>query len=185
MILYINSCVRAESRTNRLALALLKKLGDFEEVKLSKINILPLDEERLNYRTNLINAGDFDDGILDLAKQFASADTIVISAPFWDGSFPALLKIYFENIFVNGIVFKYDENGCPNGLCKAKKIYYVATAGGKYDPRFSFEHVKDLANNMFGINDVELIYAEFLDIVGNDAEKILAEKIGEIETLQF
>ena len=39
-ILYINSCVREESRTNKLAKYLLDKLnGNIEEVNLNKENI--------------------------------------------------------------------------------------------------------------------------------------------------
>ena len=42
MVLYINSCVRAESRTNRLAKVLLDKLGAYEEVKLNEMEMKPL-----------------------------------------------------------------------------------------------------------------------------------------------
>ncbi len=34
--------------------------------------------------------------------------------------------------------------------------------------------------NMFGIKETELIYAEYLDIEGNDAEKILSKAIRNI-----
>ena len=34
MTLYINCCPRRESRTDRLARALLAKLGDYEELRL-------------------------------------------------------------------------------------------------------------------------------------------------------
>ena len=50
MILYVNAYVRAESRTNRLAKALLNKLGDFEKVRLTDLEIKPLNAESLNYR---------------------------------------------------------------------------------------------------------------------------------------
>ena len=55
--------------------------------------------ETLKKRTALIESGDYSDRMFDYAKQFASADTIVIAAPYWDLSFPALLKTYFENIY--------------------------------------------------------------------------------------
>ena len=99
MILYVNSCVRTESRTDRLARTLLGTLGDYEELKLSELNMMPLSEERLNARTKLIDEGRFEDPMFDLAKQFAAADIIVIAAPFWDGSFPTILKMYVENIY--------------------------------------------------------------------------------------
>lgn len=183
MVLYINACVRTESRTNRLAKALLKKFEVFEEVKLTDMELKPLNEERLDYRTAQIEKRNYDDSIFKLSNQFAEADLIVVSAPYWDGQFPAILKTYIENIYSIGIVTKYDENGRPQGLCKAKKLYYVTTAGGKYDPRFSFDYIDYLVKNMFGIKETELICAEYLDIEGNDAEEILSKVISSIDEM--
>ncbi len=180
MILYINACVRAESRTNRLAKALLNKLGAYEEIRLTDSAIKSLDAQSLNYREAQIEKRNYNDSIFDLSKQFAKADLIVVSAPYWDGQFPAVLKTYFENIYCTGIVSEYSEDGQPHGLCKAKKLYYITTAGGEYDPRFSFDYIDYLAKNMFGIKETELICAEYLDIEGNDAEKILAGAISDI-----
>ncbi|MCI5751058.1 MAG: NAD(P)H-dependent oxidoreductase [Oscillospiraceae bacterium] len=177
MTLYINCCPRSNSRTARLAEKLLNKLGEYEEIDPEREELVPLNEERLNYRTELIGKGDYSDDIFMYAKQFAAADIIVIAAPYWDLSFPAELKTYIENIYVTGIVSRYDENGRPVGLCRAKTLYYVTTAGGYYDERYSFDYIKDLAENYFGINESVLIKAEMLDIVGNDPERILAECI--------
>lgn len=178
MTLYINCCVREESRTDRLARAVLQRLGgDFTELNLYEENLKPLDRETLNKRTMLIEQGDYNDQPFDYAKQFANADTIVIAAPYWDLSFPAPLKTYIENIYVTGIVSEYDENGMPHGLCKAQELYYVTTAGGPYDPTFSYGYVESLAKNFFGIPTTHLVKAEMLDIVGNDTEKILKREI--------
>lgn len=177
MILYINCCPRSCSRTARLAQTLLGKPGNYEEINPEKEGLLPLNEERLKYRTELISKGDYSDDIFRYAKQFAEADTIVIAAPFWDLSFPAELKTYIENIYVTGIVSRYSKDGKPEGLCRAKTLYYVTTAGGIYDGRYSFEYIKDLAENYFGIDEAVLIKAEMLDIEGNDPESILAESM--------
>lgn len=177
MILFINCCPRENSRTERLAKKLLEKLGEYEEVNPAKEKLVPLDNERLNYRTSLLEKGDLSDDCFKYAKQFAAADEIVIAAPFWDLSFPSILKVYIENIYVTGIVSEYDENGTPKGLCKAKKLYYVTTAGGAFDGRFSFDYLKALAEDYFGIEETVLIKAEMLDIIGNDAEEILSERV--------
>ena len=178
MTLYINCCVREESRTERLAKAVLQMLGgDFTELKLYEETLKPLDMESLNKRTVLIEQGDYSDPMFDYAKQFASAGTIVIAAPYWDLSFPATLKTYIENIYVTGIVSEYDENGMPRDLCKAQELYYVTTAGGPYDPTYSYGYIESLAKNFFGIPTTHLVKAEMLDIVGNDAEEILRRKI--------
>lgn len=181
MILYINCCPRKESRTNRLANSLLEKLGSYEEVKLYEKNIMPLDAEKLEYRTSLIEKNNYDNAIFEYAKQFAKADIIVIAAPFWDLSFPAMLKTYIENIYVTGIVTKYGNDGIPVGLCNAKKLYYVTTAGGPLDERFGYGYIKTLALDYFGIKETSLIKAEMLDILGNDPEKILKEAILDIK----
>ncbi len=179
-ILYVNSCVRKESRTDRLSKVLLNKLGAYEEERLTDIDIKPLNEERLNYRMSQQEKGNYKDKIFDLAKRFAEADVIVISAPYWDGQFPAILKIYLENIYAIGVVTAYGPDGGPQGLCKAKKLYYVSTAGGNFDPRFSYDYVSSLVKEMFGIPETELIYAENLDMEGNDPESILAEAMNKL-----
>lgn len=181
MILYINSCVRDESRTNNIAKALLRRLGgEYEELKLDKENLMPLSKTALEYRTGLINKGDYSSPIFKYAKQFAAADIIVISAPFWDLSFPAELKTYIENIYVTGIVSRYGADGRPVGMCNAKKLYYVTTAGGPYVPDYSFGYIKDLAVNYFGIQEIELIKAEMLDVDGFSAEDIVKQVIDKI-----
>ena len=97
MILYINACVRTGSRTRRLAEAYLAKENEqITEVKLEEIDFPSVDEAFLKKRDSLIAEGSFDDPLFNLARQFAEADSIVIAAPYWDLSFPASLKQYFE-----------------------------------------------------------------------------------------
>ena len=185
MVLYVNACVRECSRTNRIARALLSALGGaYEEVKLSEEALEPLSEERLNLRTALIEQRDYSHPMFDYARQFQRADTIVISAPFWDLSFPAILKLYLENIYVTGLVSEYDESGMPRGLCRAKKLYYVTTAGGPYIPDYSYDYIHALATQCFGIPETELIKAEMLDVEGFDTEGLVRQAVMEIRDAQ-
>ena len=176
-ILYINACVRKESRTKKLADILIKKLNmPYEEICLEDINFAVVNEEYLNKRDDLISAGGFEDPMFDHARQFAEADVIVIAAPFWDLSFPAMLKQYLEQINVVGITFKYSEQGIPIGLCKADRLFYVTTAGGYYVPEeFGFGYVKALAQNYYGIQDVRQIKAAGLDTAGADVDSIMKD----------
>ena len=66
----------------------------------------------------------------------------------------------------------------PVGLCKAKELYYVTTAGGPYDPTYSYGYIESLAKNFFGIPETHLVKVEMLDIEGYDAEEILKREIG-------
>lgn len=174
-ILYINACTREGSRTHELAQHLLGSLdGQIEYVDLYEENIRPLDAGLLSKRDELLKAGKTDDSFFRLARQFASADTIVISAPYWDLIFPAVLRIYLENVAVCGITFRYSEKGFPVGLCMADNMYYVTTSGGFIgENNFGFDYVKTLAVAMFGIGSVRLFSAEGLDIDGADVGRIL------------
>ena len=175
MILFVNACVRKESRTLRLAKRLLNNLnGDIKEVRLEEVSFPVVDEAFIKRREALKNIGKYDDPMFDLGKDFANADTIVIAAPYYDLSFPAMLKQYFEQINVLGLTFTYSETGIPEGLCKAKSLYYITTAGGPIlSDDFGFGYVKALANNFYGIKDVHQIRAEGLDVVGADVDRIL------------
>ena len=178
MILFVNACVRADqSRTLRLANVLLQQLNKpFTELILSEINFQPADYAYIQTRDLLLSEGDYMNPMFDLARQFAESDTIVIAAPFWDLSFPAMLKQYFEQINAVGITFKYSAEGYPIGLCKAKKLYYVTTAGGMFFPEeYGFGYIRALAENFYGINDCIMFKAVGLDIYGADEEHILSE----------
>ena len=174
-VLYVNACVRKESRTKKLAEKLLLKLGrPYKEIRLSEVNFATVDEEYLNKRDQLIASGDLQSPMFELARQFSEAETIVIAAPFWDLSFPAMLKQYLEQINVVGITFKYSEEGIPVGLCKAGRRFYVTTAGGYYVPEeYGFGYIKALAQNYYGIQNVRQFAAVGLDIKGADVDAIM------------
>ena len=163
-ILFINACVRGESRTRRLAEKLLEKLNrPVEEVRLEDISFPVANEDFLDMRDRLISEGKLDSPVFDLARQFSEAETIVIAAPYWDLSFPAALKQYFEQVNVVGITFRYTE-------------IYVPT-------EFGFGYVKALAQGYYGIADVRLIEAVGLDIYEADIEAILEEAEETIEDM--
>lgn len=184
-ILFINACVRKESRTKILAEYLLEKLDrDIVECDLQQEGLAMLDGNRLSVRDEALRKGDIDHPILKYAKQFAEAECIVIAAPYWDLSFPALLKAYLEQICVSGITFVYGEDGRPHSLCKAKSLYYVTTAGGPiFADQFGFGYVEALSKSFFGIENVQCIKAEGLDIIGADVSDILCDAKKKIDLM--
>ena len=176
-ILFINACVRPNSRTLELAKHVLSKLlGSVEEVKLYNEELMPLNLEEMELRDESAKSKNFTNSIFNHAKQFASAETIVIAAPYWDLMFPAVLKCYFEKITINGLTFCYGEKGIPQGLCKGKRLIYVTTSGGPILYNFGYDYVTALAKNFYGINDVQLVCAEGLDVHGADVSSII-EKV--------
>ena len=172
--LFVNACVRPNSRTLDLARHVLGKLNaDFEEVKLFDAGLTPVDAAAMAQRDAAFLTKDFSAADFDLARQFAGAETIVIAAPYWDLMFPAVLKTYFERITVNGLTFAYGQNGIPYSLTKATKLIYVTTSGGPIMFNFGYDYVAALAKGFFGIKDVQFVSAQGLDIHGADAAGIV------------
>ena len=182
-ILFINACPREGSRTLELARYLLDKTnGSVEELTIFEENLLPLNGKTLALRDKMTANQNFDHPIFKYAKQFAKADTIVLAAPFWDLSFPSAVKIWLEYVMAKEITFRYTEEGFPCGLCKAKKLFYVSTAGGPVLPaHMGFSYVDWLAKSYFGIPETVLFSAENLDVVGADTAAILSKAKEEID----
>ena len=188
-ILFVNSCLNQESsRTQRLADAVLDKMleeaaaageqAQVEELSLVDAGIEGLDEETLAFRSERSAAKDFTHELFAPARQFREADEVVIAAPYWDLSFPAMLKAYIEQLCVNGLTFSYSEEGIPVGHCLAKRLTYVTTAGGYLGAyNMGFDYVAAVCKLYFGIEESRCISAEGHDIWGNDAEAILASAI--------
>lgn len=180
-VLFVNACVREGSRTLSLCRNYLRTCcpdAAVQELVLAQEQLRPLDREGLEKRNADIIRGDLSGARYGHARNFAAADRIVIGAPYWDCSFPALLKIYLEQICVNGITFGYSKEGAPLPLCKADRLVYITTSGGPIGEALRL-HLEDLCR-MFGIAKLELYAAEGLDIFGNDPEAILratAEKM--------
>ena len=172
-ILFINACVRKNSRTFVLAKHILSNMsGEVIEVNLNQENIVPLNRELLEKRERLISGQNKNDPMFYYARQFAEADEIVIAAPFWDLSFPAMLKIYMEQVTVLGITFEY-INGIPSGLCKAKRLTYITTSGGPIFADFGYEYIKALAKSFYGISQTKAYRAMNLDVNIITAEELL------------
>ena len=184
-LLFINSCVRGkDSRTLQLAEQLLESIREenkkdmafrIEEIRLSTENLLPFNYERLQRRDELLTNGIITDTMFDYANAVAQADMLVIAAPYWDMSFPATLKIFFEAASVVGITFSYAEDGTPVGLCQAQDMYYVTTSGGFIgDCNFGFEYVNALCK-LYGIERSHFVSAQGLDLEGADVVAIMEQ----------
>ena len=182
-ILLLNACVREGSRTLRLANRVLMHLkGDLTEIVPEREALLPLTGETLARREAALNRGDTDAPLLRCARAFAAADEIVVAAPYWDLSFPAAVKTFFEHVTVTGVTFSYGADGRPIGHCRAKRLFYVMTAGGPIlPPNHGFAYVCDLARMFYGIPETVLFSAEMLDIPGQDVERRLREAEEQID----
>ena len=187
-VLFINVCAREESRTLGLCRHFLKHFSTRVACEIQEVNpfleqLVPLNGTTVQRRIDAYEAGAFDDAIFRYAKAFAAADCIVIGAPYWDLSFPSMLKVYVEHIVANGVTFRYSQEGVPVSLCRAKSLVYLSTSGGYVETHTSGEaYIRDLCK-LFHIEDVHFVHAEGLDIWGNDVSAILAAAQREAEAV--
>ena len=179
-VLFVDCCIRREhSRSKQLAdffLGELQKKGGYE------IETLCLMDENLSYfsegfflqREALLAEGKLDHPRFRYAHQFAEADKIVIAAPFWDLSFPALLKVYIENLCVDSITFHTDEHGL-HGLCKADHMVFLTARGAFYtdSPLEQGSRYLEQMAGFFGIEKYDCVAAEGLDIGAWPVEELM------------
>ena len=188
-LLFVDCCLRGESsRTLRLCRAWLKRYSALypdsrvERVELGRLVLTPLGRTETEERDRLTARGMLDHPLLAPAVQFAQADRVLIGAPYWDLSFPAALKAYLERVCVCGVTFRYTDTG-SEGLCRAKELTYLTTAGGFIGARnFGLDYVAGVAG-FLGIPSVRFASAQGLDIQGMDAENLLARAVREAEAL--
>ncbi len=182
-VLFVNACVRENSRTLALANRVLSHLnGTVVEYNLESAGLRPLTRETLAKRDALLAAGDKTDPMLRPALDFAGADEIVLAAPYWDLSFPASVKTWIEHINCVGLTFAYGSDDMPYGLCKAKRLFYVMTAGGPvFPPNEGFAYVETLCKAFYGIPAVQLFSAACLDVRGANVDAIMGKACTEID----
>lgn len=67
---------------------------------------------------------------IQIAKDFAKADTIIIVSPYWTGLFPSALKDWFDLLPVENITIKINPNGkSQSGISSNKKAIILQTQG--------------------------------------------------------
>ncbi len=176
--LVVDCCIRGgESRTRQLLDAFLQALPadmPYERLDLMQEGLRGLDGAYFLQREQLLAGHRLDHPRFRYAHQFAEADWIVIAAPFWDLAFPALLKIYIEQVSVDGITFGTSAQGLA-GLCRARKLIFLTTRGGFYtdDPMEMGSRYLDALHTFFGIGAYRCIAADGMDVAGFDAQASL------------
>lgn len=134
--------------------------------------------EELEKRDSLLLEGKLEDPFFNLAWQFKEADRVVFAAPFWDMSFPSLLKVYIERICVSGITFSSSAEGGLKGLCKAEKFVYISTCGGYMrGENEGARYIRCLGKNLLGVDMTEEFIIDGLDVDPTQRENRLEAEI--------
>ncbi len=180
-LIIIDSCMREESRTKVILDAARDVLSTRYEIETINVNALalpPVNPQTLKERTS----GSVPKGTVAIARKIASADRIVIAAPFWDMSFPAILKAFFENMSLYNVTFTDNGTTCT-GLCKCQKVMYITTRGMDIptgDSRDQGSSYLKAISSLWGLGDVITVASWNLDYL--PVEKV-AEKVRETAEL--
>ena len=174
-LFYIDSCLRYGSNTKKIADALLDRLSEryeVETVKLSDYDFPVVKNGILNDRNNGIVPEEY----VNIARKIAAADRLVISAPFWDMSFPSALKVFIENMSLFNVTFASNEKECY-GLCKAEKVLYITTRGMNINTGDDMEqatpYIKAIGK-LWGLGELNVVSAQNMDY---STEEQKAEKV--------
>jgi len=99
---------------------------------------------------------------LELIQEITGVDEILISTPMWNWSVPSVLKAYFDQIIVQGVL-----DGSGKAGLAGKKVTFVVAQGGSYKdgaPRAGWDFATgylELVAKALGATDIEVILAEF------------------------
>lgn len=84
-------------------------------------------EERLNYHDTALNT----QAVAPYVERLRTAEALVFVFPTWNFGYPAILKGYFDRVFLPGVAFDIRRNGKLLGLLNnIHKIAVVTTYGG-------------------------------------------------------
>ena len=180
-IIFIDACMRAGSRTKRIAERIIEELSGrycIETIRLGEADYPVVDNRILEERNN----GTVPKAHAELAGRIAAADRIVIAAPFWDMSFPSALKVFFENMSLFGITFDSNDKECY-GLCKAEKVMYITTRGmdiSTGDPLEQATPYIRALSHLWGWGELTVISTQNMDYSSpEEIEERISKAIGE------
>ena len=180
-LLYVDCCISQRgsgSRTRALAGAFLSAFrethpgAEVETVSLESMDLKPLLPEFLDRRDALKEKRAFDGPEYDLARQFKEADAVAVAAPFWDLTFPSVLRIYIEYISAIGLTYHYESDGC-HGDCKARRLVYLTTGGDAEQADSLGVLYWEQLCAMFGIPRFDYVFAGGLDLDPAKAPELL------------
>ena len=182
-LLFVNGCIRGrDSRTLRLAQHVISRIpdADIDVLLLPALHLTPYGAAEIAERAALSRAGAFDAPFFALANQFKNADAVVLACPFWDLSFPAMVRAYLERLCVTGLTFHYNQYGQPVADCRPRRLLYVTTRGGivdNSDPALADHgsaYLESICKLLCG-GRFDTLAAQGLDIIGNDVEALLQQ----------
>ena len=144
-ILVLNANPNKQSYTAAIAKSYTKS------AKAAGHSVTELDLVDLDFDYNMMPGSDLEPDLLKQHELIKAADHIVITTPLWWGTYPAVLKAYFDRVFINGFAY-----GHPNPNKWLENLLAVRLLKGKTARVFvvqdQYRIVSLLHGNPFGWN---------------------------------
>ena len=68
--------------------------------------------------------------VQDYVERVRAAEALILSFPVWNFGYPAILKGFFDRVFLPGVSFKLENGKVTPNLTHIKKLAAVTTYGG-------------------------------------------------------
>lgn len=169
-IVYINCCIRGnDSRTLKIAQPIIqdvRKYAEVVEINLAELDLKPYNKALYSEKAN----GYIEQRYIEYSKLVADSDGLIITAPFWDMSFPSQLKTFLEGISLFDVMFISDNKQCI-GIAKCPFMLLITTRGMNipqgHDLEQSTPYLKALCW-LWGIKDFQCVDAYNFDYLSED-----------------
>lgn len=174
-ILHISAGAKRQGSISRMLAddligAIAQRDGDTHVTRRDLIDGLPLvdetwvaanymaDDERTPEHRDALSVSD------EIVAEVQDADVLVIGAPMYNFSVPAVLKAWIDMLARARVTFRYTANG-PEGLLQGKKAYVIVPSGGVpvgSPADFASPYLRQVLG-FLGITDVEFVGAKGAD----------------------
>lgn len=189
--LIISAHPNANSFSNALVDALVKD-SQHNDVDVVVRDLYDLDFNPVLTSEDLgkIKKGETPEDVALEQKILGESDYISLVYPLWWGSFPAILKGYFDRIFTHGFAFRINEDG-PESLLKGKKAFLHTSMGNsveEYENKGILKAFRQVhGQEVFGFVGIEVaghfFYPRIPDSSPEMRDKYIEEALGYYKTV--
>ena len=207
-VLYITAHPLTEERSSSLATgkAFIEEYqkanphDDIVHINLYRDYIPMIDADVMNGWEKLRAGGTFDQlteqeqgkvaRLNELVDQFVGADKYVFVTPFWNLSYPPMLKAYLDAVSVAGKAFKYVAGGQLVGLLTEKKALHIQARGSVFaespyaELEMGHRHL-EIMMKFFGLPGLEALILEGLDRTEFNREEIKENAVRRAKELAY
>jgi NAD(P)H dehydrogenase (quinone) len=130
LVLFAHPCPESFSASlhSRVVEVLESRGWEVDDCDLNAEGFSPVltEAERRGYHDVAANRGP----VQPYVDRLLAADALVLVFPVWNFGFPAILKGYFDRVFLPGVSFRLEDGRVKPNLTHIRKLAAVTTYGG-------------------------------------------------------